>query len=140
MVTLLSTAGVQTPGLTLIPLGERRILVRAVPLGAPRKVDKEGGRLKNPEGRSDEANRPSRTVFPKMYSSKEQSAHCRALKKDPGRGQRTKSDSMIKRSVTIPNLFSPYDILKLYSSNSRDPLITPGIQSLVNQPLLNPHS
>ena len=47
MVTLLSTAGVQTPRLTMVPLGERRLLVRAVPLGAPRQEEKKGEGLKN---------------------------------------------------------------------------------------------
>ena len=42
MVTLLSKAGVQTPGLTVAPLGERRILVTAVHLGAPRKGELRG--------------------------------------------------------------------------------------------------
>ena len=37
MVTLISTAGVQTPGLTVAPLGERRLLVTAGTLVAPRK-------------------------------------------------------------------------------------------------------
>ena len=37
MVTLLSTAGVQTLGLTVFPIGERRILVTDGALGAPRK-------------------------------------------------------------------------------------------------------
>ena len=44
-------------------------------LGAPRKVDRKGGRLKNPEGGSDEANWHSRTIFPALYIPKEHSAH-----------------------------------------------------------------
>ena len=42
MVTLLSTAGVQTPGITVAPLGERRILVTSGLLGAPRKGKLKG--------------------------------------------------------------------------------------------------
>ena len=76
MVTLLSTAGVQTPGLTVVPLGERRLLVTSGPLGVPRKGERKGGRFKNPEGGIDEANRPSRAMFPDIYSSKEHIAHC----------------------------------------------------------------
>ena len=45
---------------------------------------------------------------------------------------------MINRSVTIPNIFPPYDILRLSSNNNIDPLLPPGIQLLVNWPLLNP--
>ena len=37
MVTLLYTAGVKTPVLTVVPLGERILLVTAGPLGTPRK-------------------------------------------------------------------------------------------------------
>ena len=47
MVTLLSTAGVQTPGLTLDPLREIRLLVTAVPLGPPRKGELKGKGKKN---------------------------------------------------------------------------------------------
>ena len=46
MITLLSTAGLQTPGLTLEPLGERRLLLTAGPLGAPRKGYRKGEGLK----------------------------------------------------------------------------------------------
>ena len=42
MFTLLSTAGVPTPVLIVVPLGERIISVMAGPLGAPRKVEKRG--------------------------------------------------------------------------------------------------
>ena len=34
------------PGLTVAPLGGRRLLVTASPLGAPRKVEQKGGGLK----------------------------------------------------------------------------------------------
>ena len=34
-----------------------------------------------------------------------------------------KYDSIIKRSVPIPNLFTPHEILKLSFRNRRDPLI-----------------
>ena len=37
MVTLLSTGGVKTLGLTVAPLGERILSVKAGPLEAPRK-------------------------------------------------------------------------------------------------------
>ena len=46
MVTLLSTAEVKTSGLTVVPLGERILLVTSVPLGAPSKGDRKGVRLK----------------------------------------------------------------------------------------------
>ena len=111
-----------------------------VPLGAPRKREQKGGRLKNLKGGSDKANRPSRTVLPDLYSFKGHSAHCQALKQYPGRVQRTKYDSMIKRSVTIPKIFPPYDILKLSSSYNRYPLLPSVLQLIVNQPLLNPQS
>ena len=42
MVTILSTAGVQSPGLTVAPLGKRRLLVTTSPLGAPRKGEQNG--------------------------------------------------------------------------------------------------
>ena len=102
------------------------------PLGAPRKGERKGGRLKKPDGGSDESNQPSRTMFPDLYSYKGHSAHCIALKQDPGGGQRTKSDSVRNRSVTIPNIFPPYDILKFSSINNGDPLLPPGLQLLVN--------
>ena len=66
MVTLISTAKVQTPGLTVAPLGERRLLVTVTPLGAPRNRERKGGRLKTPEVGSDEANQPSHSMFPEM--------------------------------------------------------------------------
>ena len=50
MVTLLSTAGVQTPGLTVALLGYRRLLVTSVPLEAPRK-GKIKGEVKKPRGK-----------------------------------------------------------------------------------------
>ena len=101
MVPLLSTAGVQTPGLTVVPLGERRCS-EASPLGAPRKGEQKGGRLKNPEGGSYEENRPSHTMFTELYSSKGHSDHCQALKKDAGGGRRMKPAPVRKLSVTIP--------------------------------------
>ena len=52
------------PGLTVAWLGERRLLVTTGPLGAPRKGDIKGGGVKTPEGGSNEANRPSHTMFP----------------------------------------------------------------------------
>ena len=42
MVTLLSMAGVKTPGITVAQLGERRTLVTDAPLGAPREGEQEG--------------------------------------------------------------------------------------------------
>ena len=45
-------------------------------LGVPRKGERKGGKVKNPEGGSDEANRPSRTMFSDQYSSKGHSSHC----------------------------------------------------------------
>ena len=47
---------------------------------------------------------------------------------------------MIPRSVTIHNLFPPYDILKLSSSSSRYPLLPPWLQLLFNQTMRNLHS
>ena len=102
------------------------------PLGAPRKGEQKGGMLKKIEGGIDKENQPSRTMFPDLYSSKGHSAHCLSLKQPPGGGQRTKPDSVRKRSITIPNIFPPYDILKLSSSNNGDPLLTTGLQLLVN--------
>ena len=43
MVMLIYTAGLQTPGLIVDLLGERKILVTAGPLGAPRKGEIKGG-------------------------------------------------------------------------------------------------
>ena len=43
MVALLSTSGVQTPGLTVALIGERRFLVTNGPLGEPRKAEIKGG-------------------------------------------------------------------------------------------------
>ena len=106
------------PGLTVAPLGERIILVTAVLLGEPRKGEIKGGFLKPQREKVTRQTGLVEPCFPELYSSKVPSAHCRALKQDPGRGQRTKSDSMIPMSVTIPNLFPTYAILKLSSSNS----------------------
>ena len=46
-----------------------------------------------------------------------------------------KSDSMIPMSVTIPKIFPTYAILKLSSSNIRDPVLPIWLQLLVNQPI-----
>ena len=46
MFTLLSTAGVPTPVLTVVPPGEIRFLVTAVPIGLHRKGEQKGGGLK----------------------------------------------------------------------------------------------
>ena len=47
----------------------------AVPPGAPRKGGRKGGRLKNPEGVIEEANRRSRTIFTELYTSKVNKTH-----------------------------------------------------------------
>ena len=56
----------------------------AGPLGAPRKGERKGGGVKKPEGVSEEANLPSRTMFPDLYISKVHSAHFQSLKQDHG--------------------------------------------------------
>ena len=66
MVTLLSTDGVQTPGLTVVPLGERRLLVTSGPLGAPRKGEKKEGGLKT---QREEVTRQTGLVAPCSLSS-----------------------------------------------------------------------
>ena len=42
MVTLLYTDREKTSGLTVVPLGEKRLLVMAGPLGDPRKGEQKG--------------------------------------------------------------------------------------------------
>ena len=71
-------------------------------LGVPRKVDQKGGKFKNPEGGSDEANQNSPTVLIELCSSKGRIADCQFLKQDDGRVKRTKTSPLRKGSVTIP--------------------------------------
>ena len=55
---------------------------------SPRKGEKKGGEVKNPEIGSDEANWPSRIIFPDLYLSKQHIAHCQSLKQDVDGGLR----------------------------------------------------